>query len=222
MPTLYYVQNAFVGFIILAILLFYVSGQGGRRHTQDSLFFALLLTALAFIIFELAIDLLSGKMFYCSRTLLAFSLFLFFIFNPLPGILYLLYLDQIRRRWVRVPRGIGLIAFGPLLLAGLLSFASLFNGIIFTIDQNNVYHRGPWISLILGLDFLCLLSGLIYLIKYRDTFKGKNFSLLLFLPFPVLLGAILQFSFLWVGSRWSGVCHNLAYRLPAYAELTSQ
>lgn len=189
MPVLYYVQNAFVGFIILAILLFYVSGQGGRRHTQDSLFFALLLTALAFIALELAMDLLSGKVFYGSRTLLAWSLFLFFALNPLPGILYLLYLDQIRRRWVSVPRGIGLIAFIPLLLA------SLFNGIIFSIDQHNVYQRGALFPLMMGVGFLCLPLGFFYLFAYKDTFKGKNLVLLLVFLLPVLLGAILQFNF---------------------------
>lgn len=195
MPILYYVQNGFIGLFITTLLLFYVLGQGGRRQVQDSLFVALLWVTFSIIALELALDLLSGRLFYGSRTLLTSVTLLFFIANPLPGALYLLYLDQLRKRWTSIPRGIGFIAFTPPVIAGILSIASVFNGMVFSIDSTNLYQRGPWFFSIAILDFICMFFGFIYLFVYRQSFRGKNFSLFLFFPLPVMLAAVLQFSF---------------------------
>jgi len=170
-------------------------GQGGRRQAQDSIFVALLVSTLSIIILELAVDLLSGRTFSGSRTLLTWVTFWFYVVNPIPGALYLLYLDQLRRRWVKIPRGIGFIAFTPLAIAGVLSFISLFDGIIFTIDSNNVYQRGPLVYLVIIADFICMVFGFAYLILYRNDFKQRDFSFFLFFPLPVLVGAFLQANF---------------------------
>ena len=170
-------------------------GQGGRRQAQDSIFVALLFSTLSIIILELAVDLLSTRVFYGSRVLLTFFTFWFYVVNPLPGALYLLYLDQQRRRWVRIPRGIGIIAFTPFAIAFILTFTSLFNGIIYSIDSNNAYQRGPLIILVIIADFICMFFGFAYLIIHRESFKQKDFSLFVFFPIPVLIGAVLQANF---------------------------
>lgn len=188
-------QNSVVALILVSIILVYVMGQGGLRQAQDSIFIALLQSAFAIIILELAVDVLSGRTFYGSRTLLTFVTFFFYVVNPLPGALYLLYLDQLRRRWVRIPRTIGIIAFAPFVFAFILSIISLFDGIIFTLDVNNVYQRGPLFYLVIIADFLCMVLGFFYLIIYRESFRQKDFSLFLFFPLPVLFGAVLQANF---------------------------
>lgn len=71
----------------------------------------------------------------------------------------------------------------------------MFNGIIFSIDGNNFYQRGPLFFLVLIVDYLCMVFGFVYLILYRDSFKQKDFSLFLFFPLPVLLGSFLQAKF---------------------------
>lgn len=195
MPILYYIQNSSIGIILISIILLYVKGQGGRRQAQDSLFVALLLATLAIIILELSIDLISGRTFYGSRALLTCVTFLFYVINPLPGIVYVLYLDQLRRRWVSIPRGIGIITFIPLVIACILSFISLFNGIIFSLDANNLYQRGSLFYLIIITNYSCMFLGFAYLLIYRDSFKQKDFSFFLFFPLPVLVGSILQVRF---------------------------
>jgi len=170
-------------------------GQGGRRQAQDSLFVSLLFSTLAIIILELSVDLLSGRTFFGSRALLTFVTFCFYVINPLPGVLYLLYLDQLHRRWVSIPRGIGIIAFTPLVIACILSLISLFNGSIFSIDAQNIYHRGSLFYLVIIADYFSMFMGFVYLIMYRDSFKQKDFSLFLFFPLPVLLGSFLQAKF---------------------------
>ena len=88
MPILYYVQNAFLGIILTSIILYYIMGKGGRRQAQDSLFVALLLSALSIIMLELSVDLLSVRTFHGSRTYITVASFLFYIVNPIPGALY--------------------------------------------------------------------------------------------------------------------------------------
>ncbi len=176
-------------------MLVYVMGQGGRRQAQDTLFVALLLSTLAIIILELGVDVLSGRTFPGSRALLTFVTFWFYVFNPIPGVLYLLYLDQLRRHWVRIPRGMGIVAFTPFVLAFILIFVSLFNGIIFSIDAQHVYHRGEFFYLVIIANFFCMVLGFVYLIVYRESYKQRSFSLFVFFPFPVLLGAVLQVMF---------------------------
>ncbi len=195
MPLLYYIQNSVVALTLVTIMLVYVMGQGGRRQAQDTLFVALLLTTLAIIILEVGVDFLSGRTFPGSRFLLTFVTFWFYVVNPLPGALYLLYLDQLRRHWVKIPRGMGIVAFTPLVLAFILVFTSLFNGIIFSIDAQHVYHRGEFFSIIIIANFFCMFLGFAYLIIYRESFKQRSFSLFLFFPLPVLLGAALQIMF---------------------------
>lgn len=195
MPILYYVQNSFVSLFLISILLFYVIGQGGRRQAQDSLYVALLLSTFAIILFELAVDLLSGRVFYGSRTLLTVVTTIFYMLNPIPGALYLLYLDQLRRRWVKIPRGIGLAVLTPVVGSFILVVISLFNGIIFTIDSNNVYMRGPWFFLIILFSIICMVLGFVYLFIYRVSFRKRDFSLFMFFPLPILVGSILQIKF---------------------------
>jgi diguanylate cyclase (GGDEF)-like protein len=115
--------------------------------------------------------------------------------NPLPSVFYFLYLDQLRRRWLKIPRPIGALAFSPAILGVLLTTASLFNGMIYSIDANNIYQRGDMFFLITICDLLCLGFGLVYLIHFRESFKKRDFSLFLFFPVPVLIGVVLQVAF---------------------------
>ncbi|NCB01147.1 MAG: GGDEF domain-containing protein [Spirochaetia bacterium] len=192
MPLLYYVQNSITAMVLISVILFYVLGQGGRRQAQDSLFVALLISTFLVVIFELSVDIFSGRTFYGSRPLLIFSTFMFYVFNPFPSVFYFLYLDQLRRRWVKIPWPIGVLAFSPAIIGFFLTTASLFKGMIFSIDAANVYHRGSSFFLITIFDLMCLLFGVIYLIYYRESFKKRDFSLFIFFPVPVLIAVVLQ------------------------------
>jgi diguanylate cyclase (GGDEF)-like protein len=189
------VQNAIVGIILVSLILFYVLGQGGRRQAQDSLFVALLVSTFLIIVFEFFVDVFSGSSFYGSRFIIIFSTYVFYIINPFPSVFYLLYLHQLHRRWTRIPRTIAVIAFTPAILGLILTTVSLFNGMIYSIDAHNVYHRGSSFYLIVIIDFLCFIFGVVYLIYYRESFKKKDFSLFVFFPIPVIIGAVLQSTF---------------------------
>jgi len=194
-PLLYYIQNSIVSIILLGIVLWYVLGKGGKRQAQDSIFVALLFCALSIVVFEFLVDLLTGKAFFGSRMLLNVSAFGLYMGNPLLGALYLLYLDQLRRKWVRIPFRIGFLTFVPPCFACILCFLSMFNGMIFSVDADNLYHRGASFYLITLIAYGYFIIGVAYLLYFRNSFRHKAISLLLFFPFPILIGSLLQIMF---------------------------
>ena len=207
-PLLYYGQIFVVTILLLGIMLWYALGQGGKRQAQDSLFVALLLCALSMVVFDFSIDLLVGRVFPGSHILLKFSVFSLYMGNPILSGLYLLYLDQLRRRWIRIPYRIGAIAFAPSVIACLLCLLNLFNGMIFTIDTDNLYHRGPFFYCITLIAYGALTLSLAYLLWHRKSFRNMSFFLLLLFPFLLLIGSLLHLKF--YGLKVAGISMVLA------------
>jgi len=195
LPIIYNIQNSIIGIILISIILFYLLSHGGRRQAQDSIFISLLFVTLTIIIFEFGIDVLEGKTFEGSRALITIVTFIFYVLNPIPGALYLLYLDQLRRKWIKIPNDIGIVVLTPLIITFVLNVISLFNGIIFVIDENNIYQRGNLFFIIVIADFICMIIGFFYMLIYNKDFKGRDFSFFILFPIPVFIGAILQAKF---------------------------
>lgn len=204
MPIMYYIQNSVLGIVLISILLFYATGGRGKRQIQDSLFVGLLVATLAVIVFEFGVDVLSGTTFLGSRVSLKAVTCIFFVVCPLPGCFYFLYLDQLRRRWDRIPTAVMLILLVFMAPVLFLSISSIWNGRTFFIDSSNVYHRGEFLPLMVGMNFAGLIGGLVYLCNYREDFRDKDFSLFLFFPLPAIVGGILQAKF--YGIELTGIC----------------
>ncbi len=195
MPLIYNIQNSIIGITLISIILFYLLPHGGRRQAQDSIFVLLLFVTFSIIILELGIDILKGKSFKGSRAIIIIVTCLFYMVNPIPGALYLLYLDQLRRKWLKIPKDIGIVVITPIIVTFILIVISLFNGMIFVIDENNLYQRGNLFFIIVIADFLCLFLGFFYILIYNKDFKDKDFSFFILFPLPVLIGSILQARF---------------------------
>lgn len=193
MPLLYYVQNSAIGIILVAIMLLYSLGQGGRRQAQDSLFVLLLLSTLALLSLEMLRHIFEGRTFAGSLPIHTVCVFFFFLFNPLLGYFYFLYLDQLQNRWGRIPQRMGILGAIPLLINSIFVGMSLFNGMVFSIDVTNSYARGPYF-------FLVPLSNLVYLVggqahnilHMRNQGKRLTNVLNIILPIPLILASMVQ------------------------------
>lgn len=193
LPLLYYVQNSCIGIVLIAVMLYYVLGQGGKRQALDSLFILLLLSTLALLSLEMFRHIFKGKMFFGARALHTTSVFFFFLCNPLLGYFYFLYIDQMENRWWRIPLRMGIIGAIPLLLSSLFTIASLWNGMIFSIDDLNNYARGPHFFLVPFTNMIYLIGGQSLNI-YHIMKQGKkpiNIYHIIF-PLPLLTASILQ------------------------------
>jgi len=81
--------------------------------------------------------------------------------------------------------------------------------VLFHIDQNNVYHRGPLFNLFLLLVFSYLLYALGLIIANRNNIGRQHFWPLAIFPLPPLIGAILQVKFYGLALIWSGLTLSL-------------
>lgn len=195
MPLIYNIQNTVIAIILISIILFYLLSHGGRRQAQDSIFVSLLISTLMIIIFEFGIDILTGKNFEGSKALITIVTFIFYVLNPIPGALYLLYLDQLRRNWIKIPKNISIVVLTPIIITFILNIISLFNGMIFVIDNNNIYQRGSFFFIVVIADYICMFLGFFYMLVFNKDFKGRDFSFFILFPIPVLVGSILQAKF---------------------------
>lgn len=195
LPLLYYVQNSCTGIILITIMLFYVLGQGGKRQAQDSLFVYLLFAIGIIITLELCIDIFTGRTFAFSQSLLTLSAFLFYLLNPLPGVFYFLYVDQLHKHWEKIPKKMGMLVLVPMAINIIFVVLSLSNGMIFSIDARNTYRRGDYFFLVTLCGLIYVFASYVHMLRFRSRYKGHNlrhFPRFLIYPIPVVAASILQ------------------------------
>ena len=92
----------------------------------------------------------------------------------------------------KIPLRLTLVDF--LVIAGLILLAiSQFNGMYYTIDANNEYHRAPFYFISMAIPCAVLIMQLTVVLQYHKYFRnGLLISLVLFTTLPLIAG-ILQF-----------------------------
>ncbi len=86
----------------------------------------------------------------------------------------------------------GLLTFIPILVNALFVLLSLSNGMMYTIDATNTYHRGPYFFLVAIWSLLYVIGAQLHLFRQRKLVKKEKFPFIIAYPFPVVIGSILQ------------------------------
>ena len=134
-----------------------------------------------------------GMTYFGARTLHTLSVFFFMLCNPLLGYFYFLYIDQLQNRWWRIPLRMGVIGTLPLLLNAVFVVLSIFNGMIFSIDEMNFYARGPYFFLVPFSNFMYLIGGQFHnYLHMKKQGRGKTNTFNILLPIPLMITALLQ------------------------------
>ena len=127
-----------------------------------------------------------------SRAVINIVTWFYFLIEPLPMLMWLCYLDyyihkskkRLKQRYYYIPIGIFIL---------ILLLIDPFTHWVYSIDQYNVYQRGPLIPVIVFFNFFILLITLLTAFKWkRDVGRMVFASLLLFSVIP-LIGNLLQF-----------------------------
>jgi diguanylate cyclase (GGDEF)-like protein len=89
-----------------------------------------------------------------------------------------------------------------------LSVASLFTGWYFSVDAQNIYHRGPLFALYVAYNYALILYSVFFVLQYRKAIEKKYFYSLLLFFVPPTVGTLLQtfiygLSYNWVGMALS-------------------
>ncbi|HKL59211.1 MAG TPA: diguanylate cyclase [Sphaerochaeta sp.] len=105
-----------------------------------------------------------------------------------------------QNRWWRIPLRMGVLGTLPLALNAVFVVLSLFNGMIFSIDAENIYSRGPYFFLVPFCNFLYLIGGQSHnLMHIKRKGKGLTHFYTIILPIPLMIAAILQAHIEYVG-----------------------
>ena len=121
--------------------------------------------------------------------------FMLYLMGPALVVCWFLYVHlqttQRKKATARLMKPLGIL----LGINALFCLVSLFFGWIYTIDDMNVYHRGPLFFIPVILDFGLVFLVTAYMITFRKKLGSHHFLNLMIFPLLPLLGMLIQLFF---------------------------
>lgn len=195
---IYYLEINIVCIVILLTLFDKFKEECEINHTSKYYEKTLLATTF-FSFFDLIAGILRGTMYEYSRLVLIVSNSLYFFSGSLIGYFYTNYIlhkiGKEEKKWQKA------LIFIPVLLVTILLVINLFNGMLFTINENNLYSRGKYIyiySIVIATYIIVMGANLVYCYfknidnkKLKEEFK----KLLIFTSIPIVSALIQNFNY---------------------------
>lgn len=196
-------------FLVCSILLFDFYQRREKRVFEDKLFLVLLVSNMLILLIDAAGWYMEGQAISLFSIVYVRTVLFYFIMNPLLPYLWLLYIDyQIFKDETRLGKLFWPYLL-PILFSTLMVIANPFNQMLFYIDSNNVYHRGPWYPLFIALSLSYLLYAFILPFLKRRMIPKNYFVPLVIFPLPPIIGAIIQSFFYGTALIWTGLTLSL-------------
>lgn len=176
---------------ILLIIYFHACKYIDKKSLSDRLYIQIL----AFTILMLGIDILGrfdGKTHAVYYIFNHAGNFTVFLMGPVLPSLWVAYVHfQVYRDENKLKR-----LFIPLFIVIIINAAFLiisqFTGWYYTIDADNVYHRGPLFLVPAFIIIMLMVTAFIIIIKNRNKMGNKSFFSLIFVAVPPLIGIFFQ------------------------------
>lgn len=209
MHSLLYVEiNVFA---LAVLLLIYLNIRRNRTDVyllEQRLFLMLILSNALILIFDSLMWLLDGTGGALMRELNQFVTVIYYSLNPAICMLWALYADYLIYRSEPHLKKIWLPLFIPAAAIVVLSLASVFGGMLFYIDANNVYHRGDLFLLMVAVCYFYLVYTLVKIIAMQNRIQKNDFLPILFFVFPPFIGGVFQVLFYGISLIW--VCMTIS------------
>lgn len=208
MQTFLYVEiNAFA-LVILFLIFLNIYHRSETRLFEQKLFLALIISDALILLADTGMWILEGKTGFLLRETFLLVTAMYYILNPLICMMwslyadFLIYRDQDRLRKIIIPFSV------PAFINLVLSVTSLYNGMLFYIDENNVYHRGKLFLVMAIITYLYLSFTLVCIILKQHKIKKRNFIPILVFVFPPFIGGVFQTLFYGLSLIW--VCTTIS------------
>jgi diguanylate cyclase (GGDEF)-like protein len=184
---------------ILLILLYNIVVQK-EKDFQHKIFIAMILTSILVLVLDTFTVFLDGKAGVGTFYWIVYILY--FIINPIPCYLWMLFIKlQIHRAENGVKR-IMLPFLIPIFINAVLTILSLFTNLFFYIDSNNIYHRGKFSPLFFAICFFYLLYALKDIVINKNKIRKNEYLSLFLFVLPPVLGSIAQAIFYGTYLTW--------------------
>jgi len=198
-----------VSLIILVFIFLNIRSSSENISMQYKLFKAMILANIGMIIidaFAWKFNGLKGSMNLTFNT--GFN-FLLYVLEPIPpslSVLYTSYHVFSSDVKVREKQKVLMVFF---LLNLMICIISLFTGSFFYVDQNNIYHRGPYFALHVAYCYGLLIYSLMYLIKHKQYIEKRKYISMIAYFIPMAIGTTIQVLFYGYSLNWVGMMLSL-------------
>lgn len=188
---------------IIVLLVIVIHGLVHYKNLQLSSRYRMLLALSILVI--LILDLFSRVPLPFSKNTVYYTKyylnFVYFIFQPLPislGLMFLFSLFTEKRFSVKYH----LLILIPFFAGCAIMIYSFFTGFVFYIDDNNVYHRGPGTIFFAVTNYSYIVPSFWFVIHNRDKIKRQ--IILIITSFTVIpaVGSFLQLCFYGIVTAW--------------------
>ena len=209
MVTFQTLDLSVTSFIVLLIIYLNSYSRIDKIFVQYKRYMSLVIVNMALIVIDIlgwVFNGLPGNLNFIFN--LVFNLLLYIIVPLAPSlwVLYVYYLVFRNEQKIQPLKRILVILFAA---NAVLSFISLSNGWFFSVDANNIYHRGPLIFVHIGYCGLLLLFSLIMVLAKHKQFQRRQLYSILLFYVPQVLGSIFQTLVYGVSYNWVGMTISL-------------
>lgn len=196
-------------FLVCVVLLFDTYQHYNNRFLANNLFIALLCTNMALLLLDILSWVLDGRAGTLNAILLMLVMLLGYLIATLPALLWVLYAEyQVFNDINRIRKLMGIFLI-PLAINSIMTLITPFTGLLFYLDKNNVYHRGPGCSLYTVLIFAYLIYAFILILSNRKNIEKPYFLPLMLFSLPPFIGSLIQAFFYGLSLIWSSVTISL-------------
>ncbi len=195
--------------LILAMLYSSKIRRSDTGHEEFRIFSAIAVLAMIACVVDLFVFYADGKPGIIWRIVGMFGNTYCFVANPLFISSWCLYEDLKLYHSMKRVRKIYTYAFIPAILLAIVAIINNIFPIIYTIDENNVYHRLPFSYVFYFVDLGYIFFSMFILKKYEERYGKVRFFPLHLMIGPVVLGCALQAIFYGVSLIWVSLAIGL-------------
>lgn len=190
--TFQIVQNNIIGIIILFIIFLNIKPYVKTLPLDQKMFIGMLLSTVIIMILDIVMISINGLDGATTKTVSMILSTVYFILNPMPFFLWTLYVNfkvyEDKKRLKRISK----ITVWPVVINAVLAVLSLFFGLVFFIDDNNIYNRGSWFWVIAIICYSYSAYTVIEIFKNRNYLSRKKYYSMLLFILPPALGGLIQ------------------------------
>lgn len=202
LQTLLYVELNCFSIAILLLIFLNISRQYSQYLTDQKLFLTLVSVAALILFFDTVMWILDGRTGNYVKSMYIFSAVMYNILNPVICIIWYSYVDFYINGSKEHLNKILIPMLTLVFINFVLSIASIFINIYFVIDDNNIYHRGDHVYILLTICLLVITYTAVFIIRNRKKVGKKEFMYLLFFGIPPAIGGIVQYFFYGIVIIW--------------------
>ncbi|MGS0765480.1 diguanylate cyclase domain-containing protein [Syntrophomonas curvata] len=209
MSYIFHTELELFSFLVCAVLLFNTYQHHNKQFLANRLFIALLYVNMALLLLDILSWVLDGRAGTINAIFLMAVMMLGYLMATLPAFLWVIYANyQVFNDINRIRKLMGIFLI-PLVANLIMTLITPFTGLLFYLDKNNVYHRGPCCSLYTALIFIYLIYAFILIISNRKNIEKRYFLPLVLFSLPPFVGSLIQAFLYGLSLIWSSVTISL-------------